>query len=311
MVSIQDNVPFPYRLRKEERLEKFIPLVVAAAPEIAAVSARFLPGVIARFAPHIARIAGNIGGRIIGSSLGPALGAEASAGIQAAVPRAASAITSALPKVAKLTANNAGKLRLAGAYMDLTGDSGNSEKSFRRQNSSKKSLKKSEDVMPYDITKVVRAQVIPKVELDEMGGGDFSVVFYEKRKNGKLKKIEKSSKDISILEFYELISKAGDEGMGAALIPGEFAGGIRGNHGGNDIFSPLHAFQQSPYGLNPDGTQRTRSQYAADVASGKEKITLEDNLARVMHRTIPAGIKRVGRRIKDHITGPKGPPGTP
>lgn len=297
-------------IEKEERLEKFLPLLIAAAPQIAALGARFLPGIIARAAPLISRALAPTAGRVVGaaatrlgSSLGAGLGAEATAGVQAAVPKVASAITNVLPKIADYTANNAGKLRLAGAALALTGDDNSSEKSFRRQSSQKGSLRKSEAIMPYDINKVVRAQVIPKNELDSMGGGDFCVVFYEKQKNGKLKKIKKSSDDLSISEFYGLLNKAaGTEAVEIAL---EGAVGLRGFHGDHNIFHPIASFAASPYGVDAaTGKPRTRQQYNAAVKTGEENRGWADRAAQTIHRTVPAGIKRVGKKIINKITTP-------
>lgn len=310
MVSVRDNVPFPYRVRTEERMEKFLPLLVAAAPEIAALGARFLPGIIARAAPLVSRALAPTAGRVVGaaatrlgSSLGAGLGAEATAGIQAAVPKVASAITNTLPKIANYTANNKGKIRLAGAALALTDGDNSSEKSFRRQSSQKESLRKSEAIMPYDINKVVRAQVIPKNELDSMGGGDFSVVFYEKQKNGKLKKIKKSSDDLSIAEFYGLLNKAA--GTEAVDIGLEGATGIRGFHGENSVFHPITSFASSPYGIDAKtGKSRTRAEYNTAVSTGEEKRSVEDWAAKQIHRTIPAGAKRVGKKLISKLNTP-------
>ncbi len=298
------------KIENEEHLEKFLPLLIAAAPEIAALGARFLPGLVARAAPMVSRFLAPAAGRLVGaaatrlgSGLGATLGAEATAGVQAAVPKVASAITNTLPKIANYTANNSGKLRLAGTALGLMDSNDSSEKSFRRQSSQKRSLKKSESVMPYDINKVVRAQVIPKNELDNMGGGDFSVVFYEKQKNGKLKKIKKSSDDLSIAEFYGLLNKAvGTEAVDIGL---EGATGVRGFHGENSIFNPITSFASAPYGIDAaTGKPRTRQQYNTAVNTGEEKRGVEDWAAKQIHRTIPAGAKRVGKKIISTLTTP-------
>jgi hypothetical protein len=298
------------KIENEEPLEKILPLLIAAAPEIAALGARFLPGLVARAAPMVSRFLAPAAGRVVGaaatrlgSGLGATLGAEATAGVQAAVPKIASAITNTLPKIANYTANNKGKLRLAGAALGLMDGNDSSEKSFRRQSSQKRSLKKSESVMPYDINKVVRAQVIPKNELDNMGGGDFSVVFYEKQKSGKLKKIKKSSDDLSIAEFYGLLNKAaGTEAVDIAL---EGATGVRGFHGENSIFHPITSFASAPYGIDATtGKPRTRQQYNTAVNTGEEKRGVEDWAAKQIHRTIPAGAKRVGKKIISKLNTP-------
>ena len=298
------------KIENEEHLEKFLPLLVAAAPEIAALGARFLPGLITRAAPMVSRFLAPAAGRVVGaaatrlgSGLGATLGAEATAGVQAAVPKIASAITNTLPKIANYTANNKGKLRLAGTALGLMDGNDSSEKSFRRQSSQKRSLKKSESVMPYDINKVVRSQVIPKNELDNMGGGDFSVVFYEKQKSGKLKKIKKSSDDLSIAEFYGLLNKAA--GTEAVDIGLEGATGVRGFHGENSIFHPITSFASAPYGIDATtGKPRTRQQYNTAVNTGEEKRSVEDWAAKQIHRTIPAGAKRVGKKIISKLTTP-------
>jgi len=298
------------KIENEEHLEKFLPLLIAAAPEIAALGARFLPGLVARAAPMVSRFLAPAAGRVVGaaatrlgSGLGATLGAEATAGVEAAVPKIASAITNTLPKIATYTANNKGKLRLAGTALGLMDGNDSSEKSFRRQSSQKRSLKKSESVMPYDINKVVRAQVIPKNELDNMGGGDFSVVFYEKQKSGKLKKIKKSSDDLSIAEFYGLLNKAaGTEAVDIAL---EGATGVRGFHGENSIFHPITSFASAPYGIDAKtGKPRTRQEYNTAVNTGEEKRGVEDWAAKQIHRTIPAGAKRVGKKIISKLTTP-------
>lgn len=298
------------KIENEESLEKILPLLVAAAPEIAALGARFLPGLVARAAPMVSRFLAPAAGRMVGaaatrlgSSVGATLGAEATAGVEAAVPKIASAITNTLPKIANYTANNKGKLRLAGTALGLMDGNDSSEKSFRRQSSQKRSLKKSESVMPYDINKVVRAQVIPKNELDNMGGGDFSVVFYEKQKSGKLKKIKKSSDDLSIAEFYGLLNKAA--GTEAVDIGLEGATGVRGFHGENNIFHPLNSFASAPYGMDATtGKPRTRKQYNTAVSTGEEKRGVEDWAAKQIHRTIPEGAKRVGKKIISKLTTP-------
>ena len=298
------------KIENEEHLEKFLPLLIAAAPEIAALGARFLPGLVARAAPMVSRFLAPAAGRVVGaaatrlgSGLGATLGAEATAGVEAAVPKIASAINNTLPKIANYTANNKGKLRLAGTALGLMDGNDSSEKSFRRQSSQKRSLKKSESVMPYDINKVVRAQVIPKNELDNMGGGDFSVVFYEKQKSGKLKKIKKSSDDLSIAEFYGLLNKAaGTEAVDIAL---EGATGVRGFHGENSIFHPITSFASAPYGIDATtGKPRTRQQYNTAVSTGEEKRGVEDWAAKQIHRTIPEGAKRVGKKIISKLTTP-------
>lgn len=306
------------KIENEEHLEKFLPLLIAAAPEIAALGARFLPGLVARAAPMVSRFLAPAAGRVVGaaatrlgSGLGATLGAEATAGVEAAVPKIASAITNTLPKIANYTANNKGKIRLAGTALGLMDGNDSSEKSFRRQSSQKRSLKKSESVMPYDINKVVRAQVIPKNELDNMGGGDFSVVFYEKQKNGKLKKIKKSSDDLSIAEFYGLLNKAG-EGAESAYIATDFAGGIRGLHGENGMWRPIQDFMSAPFGVNEEGharagMARTKSEYDIAVKTGKadmDKKDIADHGAKFIHRTLPAAATRIGKKIISKIKTP-------
>ena len=257
MVSVRDNVPFPYRLRTEERIIKSsMPLTEqeehlekfwgTAAQVVGGLAIRQLPKLL----PRIASLVTSLGTKAPGIA---AKVATQSPGVitnlAAGIPKVAGAMNTvaANPRFGQ-AAHLVGTHLAVGAGLDyLTNkeDDENNKSFISRKTNSKNTMRKSEDVMPYDINKVVRAQVINETELDKMGGGSLSVVFYEKKKNGKHRKIKKSVSEMSLLEFYELLNKAEiptrqmamTEGSRAGNIPTELVlGGVLGHGGGGEGF---------------------------------------------------------------------------
>jgi len=232
MVSVRDNVPFPYRIRTEDRLEKNLlgKLVVGGL-----ISA--LPKLLPRIASFVA-------------TRGPAIAPK----VATVAPRIAQTVATRAPVLAEGVTKVA-KNPLFRHATDLIGphialnaildNNSNNEddennKSFAYGNNT---MRKSEDIMPYDINKVVSAQIIRESELDNLGGGSLSIVFYEKRNNGKKRKIKKSVSEMSTCEFYELMNKAEiptrqavmSEGARAGNIPTELVlGGVLGGHDPNE-----------------------------------------------------------------------------
>jgi hypothetical protein len=223
------------KIENEENLEKFWGTLANVAVGRLITQ---LPKLLPRIASFVAARAPGVAAKVATQAPGLA------AGITNYAPKVAGAMNTvaANPRFGQ-AAHLVGTHLAVGAGLDyLTNkeDDENNKSFISRKTNPKNTMRKSEDVMPYDINKVVRAQVINETELDKMGGGSLSVVFYEKKKNGKHRKIKKSVSEMSLWEFYEILNKAEiptrqmamTEGSRAGNIPTELVlGGVLGGHG--------------------------------------------------------------------------------
>ena len=238
MISVRDNVPFPYRVRTEERIVKSsMPLIEqeehlekflgTAATVVIGRLITQLPKLLPRIAALVGTKAPGLAAKVAPQAPGLA------AGITNYAPRVAAAMNTVAEKARfGQAAHHVGTHLAIGAGLDYLTDKKDDESNnmnlslVSRKTNSKNAMRKSEDIMPYDINKVVRAQVINETELDKMGGGSLSVVFYEKKKDGKKRKIKKSVSEMSLHEFYELLNKAEIPTRQMAMTEGSRAGNI-------------------------------------------------------------------------------------
>jgi len=209
------------KIENEENLEKFWGTLANMAGGALITQ---LPKLLPRIASFVAGRAPGIAAKVATQAPGLA------AGITNYAPKVAGAMNTvaANPKFGQ-AAHLVGTHLAVGAGLDyLTNkeDDENNKSFISRKTNPKNTMRKSEDVMPYDINKVVRAQVINETELDKMGGGSLSVVFYEKKKDGKNRKIKKSVSEMSLHEFYELLNKAEIPTRQMAMTEGSRAGNI-------------------------------------------------------------------------------------